>query len=107
MGGQQISLPNIKSFFDTSDAVVHLDIKDADGKMKALLFSLPIEEGLARFVAKPKDPDRPKAGVESVLTIQKRSGFPKSYPRYIGFQMFPGDLNFPVIDLQRDAPAQA
>ena len=86
---------------------MHIDIKDDDGKMKAIVLSLPMEDGLGRFVSKPKDPDPPKASVESVLTIQKRSGFPKFYPKYLGFQMFPGDLNFPVIDLLRDAPALA
>jgi len=108
--GEPLSIADIKKFFDSSgkNVALHVDIKDdKDGKMKAILVSLPLDEGLQRFVGKAKDPDPPKAAIDSVLTIQRRSGFPKSYPRYLGFQMFPGDLNFPVIDVLRDAPAHA
>ncbi|CAJ1454313.1 unnamed protein product [Effrenium voratum] len=108
LAGKALSIPDISKFTSEAGAVVHVDVKDdRDGKMKAIIASVPLEEGLKRFISKPKDPDPPKASVESVLTIQRRSGFPRTLPRYIGFQMFPGDLNFPVIDLLRDAPALA
>ncbi|CAE7558864.1 HOP3 [Symbiodinium sp. CCMP2592] len=106
--GNPIKISDVSNFFGKSDfASVHIDIKDTKGSMKAILATVPVEDGLQRFVQKPKDPDPPKASIESVLTLQSRSGFPKSYPRYLGFQMFPGDLNFPVIDLLRDAPSKA
>lgn len=110
--GKLLSIPKIKKFLDDSEGksvALHIDVKDEgkDNGMKSIITSLPLEDGLERFVSKAKSPDPPKASVDSVLTIQRRSGFPKSYPKYLGFQMFPGDLNFPVIDLLRDAPAHA
>lgn len=104
--GRPLKIPDVSSFIDgEARAAVQIDIKDGkDGKMKAVLLTLPLEDGLKRFVVKPKDPDAPKGSVDSVLGLQKKSGFPKTHPRYIGFQNFPGDLNFPVIDLLRDAP---
>lgn len=104
--GRPLKIPDISSFIDgEAHASVHLDIKDGkDGKMKAVLLTLPLDDGLKRFIVKPKDPDAPKGSVDSVLGLQRKSGFPKAYPRYLGFQNFPGDLNFPVIDLLRDAP---
>mmetsp|Transcript_1528 Transcript_1528/g.3525 ORF Transcript_1528/g.3525 Transcript_1528/m.3525 type:complete len:500 (-) Transcript_1528:9-1508(-) len=110
--GNLLSIPKIKQFLDDSErksVALHIDVKDEskDNGMKSIITSLPLEDGLERFVSKAKSPDPPKASIDSVLTIQRRSGFPKSYPKYLGFQMFPGDLNFPVIDLLRDAPAHA
>eukprot|EP00931_Biecheleriopsis_adriatica_P116498 TRINITY_DN92136_c0_g1_i1.p1 TRINITY_DN92136_c0_g1~~TRINITY_DN92136_c0_g1_i1.p1 ORF type:complete len:472 (+),score=104.79 TRINITY_DN92136_c0_g1_i1:68-1417(+) len=104
--GRPLKIPEITKFMEGSaKAVIHLDIKSGkDGKFKGILLTLPLEDGLKRFITKPKDPDPPKGSVDSVLKLQRNSGFPKSYPRYLGFQMFPGDLNFPVIDLLRDAP---
>lgn len=110
--GKLLSIPKIKKFLDDSErksVALHIDVKDEskDNGMKSIIASLPLEDGLERFVSKAKSPDPPKTSIDSVLTIQRRSGFPKSYPKYLGFQMFPGDLNFPVIDLLRDAPAHA
>eukprot|EP00930_Biecheleria_cincta_P043156 TRINITY_DN29670_c0_g1_i1.p1 TRINITY_DN29670_c0_g1~~TRINITY_DN29670_c0_g1_i1.p1 ORF type:complete len:452 (-),score=123.17 TRINITY_DN29670_c0_g1_i1:73-1428(-) len=104
--GRPLKIPDVSGFLaGEARAAIHLDIKDGkDGKMKAVLLTLPLDDALQRFIVKPKDPDAPKGAVDSVLGLQKKSGFPKSYPRYLGFQNFPGDLNFPVIDLLRDAP---
>mmetsp|Transcript_33777 Transcript_33777/g.61237 ORF Transcript_33777/g.61237 Transcript_33777/m.61237 type:complete len:461 (+) Transcript_33777:43-1425(+) len=105
--GGALKIPDIAAFVGNAGtgarALIHFDMKTS-GKMAAFLIALPLEDGLKRFITKPKDPDPPKGSVDSVLGLQRKSGFPKSYPRYLGFQMFPGDLNFPVIDLLRDAP---
>lgn len=109
--GNPLSIANIKKIFGGCEGLkglaLHIDVKDEDGSMKAIVGSLPLEEGLPRFVPKLRDLGPPKTAIDSVLTIQKRSGFPKAFPSYLGFQMFPGELNFPVIDLLRDAPAYA
>ena len=83
--GNLLSIPKIKQFLDDSErksVALHIDVKDEskDNGMKSIITSLPLEDGLERFVSKAKSPDPPKASIDSVLTIQRRSGFPKSYP---------------------------
>lgn len=112
--GKPLQIPQIVAFLWPAAsgktapevALVHLDIKNGAGGMAAVLCLLPRAE-LQRFLAPAKDPAPPRGAVEGVLQIQQRSGFPKALPRLLGFQSFPGDLNFPVIDLQRDAPDAA
>ena len=90
--GEPLSIADIKKFFDSSgkNVALHVDIKDdKDGKMKAILVSLPLDEGLQRFVGKAKDPDPPKAAIDSVLTIQRRSGFPKVLSQILGLPDVP------------------
>eukprot|EP00933_Yihiella_yeosuensis_P036675 TRINITY_DN3043_c0_g4_i1.p1 TRINITY_DN3043_c0_g4~~TRINITY_DN3043_c0_g4_i1.p1 ORF type:complete len:468 (-),score=100.53 TRINITY_DN3043_c0_g4_i1:174-1577(-) len=119
--GQALKLQEISAFLEKGAAesgedgwkdtvAVHLDIKTnkvtKDGKMAGILIAIPFDASLKRFISGRKEPDRPKGTVDSVLEIQRKNGFPKALPRYLGFQMFPGDLQFPVIDLHRDAPDQ-
>merc|ERR1711879_902374 len=106
--GKPLKIAEISSFLsgDTTGgdcACVHIDVNN-NGKMAALLCLLPCGEEVRRFAAASKDPAPPKGAVDGVLELQRKSGFPKALPRYLGFQSFPGDLNFPVIDLERDAP---
>lgn len=91
---------------DGTNACIHIDIQNGDGKakMKAILCRIPCDDQVRKFVPSFKAPPAPKGSVEDVLKLQKVSGFPKALPRYLGFQAYPGDLNFPVIDLERDAP---
>mmetsp|Transcript_35294 Transcript_35294/g.77102 ORF Transcript_35294/g.77102 Transcript_35294/m.77102 type:complete len:447 (-) Transcript_35294:27-1367(-) len=109
LGGKALSLPDISAFLKKSDSrvKVHLDIKQGgdSGHMAAFLISLPFDDEVVRFVAPCKDPAPPKCAVDGVLNAQRDSGFPKALPQYLGFQSFPGDLNFPVIDLARDLPS--
>jgi len=88
-------------------AFVHIDVKDTGGagKMVAAVCRVPCDtDEVRRFLAPHKDPPLPKGAVDGVLQLQRGSGFPKALPRFLGFQSMPGDLNFPVIDLKRDAP---
>lgn len=109
VNGQPLKIAEIQPFVarksQESSVVVHLDVKQ-NGKMTALIARVECDDVIRQFVPSLKDPNPPAAGtVEGVLQLQARSGFPKALPRYMGFQMFPGgDLNFPVIDLERDAP---
>jgi len=107
--GKPLKIAEIMSFLSAGDsaegvsACMHIDVNN-NGKMAALLCRLPCGLDLRRFAAASKDPPPPKGAVDGVLQLQKQSGFPKALPRYLGFQSIPGDLNFPVIDLERDAP---
>jgi tetratricopeptide (TPR) repeat protein len=103
-----LKIAEVGKFFSETDgdAVhVHIDIKRAAplSKMMAIICSMPCSKDVRRFAPAIKDPPAPKNSVEPVLQLQRKS-FPKAYPRLLGFQNYPGDLNFPVVDLERDAP---
>lgn len=104
--GRTISIPEISSFLSdadgTSQALVHIDVRGANGCMAAILCSLPCGEGVRRYVGGFKEPPAPKGDVKAVLQLQQNNGFPKCLPQLLGFQSFPGDLNFPVVDMARD-----
>lgn len=107
--GQALKLADVRTFVSKEDpasasAVFHVDVK-LGGKMVAIIGRLPCDDEVKRFVPSHKDPAAPKGSIEGVLQIQAKNGFSKALPRYLGFQSIPGgDLNFPVIDLDRDMP---
>lgn len=104
--GQALKLADIRNFVskEESSAVFHIDVK-LGGKMVAIIGRLPCDDDVKRFVPTHKDPAAPKGSIEGVLQIQAKNGFSKALPRFLGFQSVPGgDLNFPVIDLDRDMP---
>lgn len=108
MDGTPMKVADVGAFLPeqgSTDAAIHIDIMNGDGKMRALLFRIPCSEQVRMFIGDRKEPDRPKGEVEPVLKLQRSSGFPRTLPRLLGFQSFPGDLNFPVIDMLRDAPS--
>lgn len=107
--GRPLKIAEVSKFLETAaeDAVVHIDVQNGGAgpeKMAAIICCLPCDEQVRRYLAPQKDPAPPKGAVEGVLQIQRKSGFPKVLPRLLGFQALPGDLNFPVVDLERDAP---
>lgn len=108
--GQPLKLAEIAAFFPAEDeerCTFHLDVKGGPGgSMAAVLCSLQVPADLRRFLTSIKEPAVPRGGLEGVLEIQRKSGFPKFLPRLLGFQNFPGELHFPVVDLERDAPGE-
>jgi len=107
--GKPLKIPEIGAFLPeegAGHATIHIDVQNGAGagKMATLLCKLPCDDLVRPFLATRKEPERPKGTVENVLSLQRSSGFPKALPRLLGFQALPGDLNFPVIDLERDAP---
>lgn len=107
--GQALKIAEIAAFMpedSTNYATLHIDVRNgASNKMMAIICRVPCDEVVKTFLGTRKEPDPPKGSVENVLPLQRSSGFPKFLPRYLGFQAFPGgDLNYPVIDLDRDAP---
>lgn len=110
--GRPLKLAQIISFLPgdgvadpgSRHASLHIDVRAETGKMAAVICRVPCDEGVGCYLAPQRDPAPPKGSVEGVLQIQRQSGFPKALPRLLGFQSLPGDLNFPVIDLERDAP---
>eukprot|EP00445_Apocalathium_hangoei_P021766 CAMPEP_0203912086 /NCGR_PEP_ID=MMETSP0359-20131031/53179_1 /ASSEMBLY_ACC=CAM_ASM_000338 /TAXON_ID=268821 /ORGANISM="Scrippsiella Hangoei, Strain SHTV-5" /LENGTH=451 /DNA_ID=CAMNT_0050837945 /DNA_START=106 /DNA_END=1461 /DNA_ORIENTATION=- len=111
LAGKPLKIAEINAFLQDSgtDAVLHLDVRHGGGadKMAAVLCRVPCDECVRMFLGTRKEPEAPKNSIEPVLHLQRTSGFPKALPRYIGFQAMPGDLNFPVIDIVRDAPSMA
>lgn len=107
LNGQPLKIADIRTFTSASDAgsaAFHIDVKHG-GKMVAIICRVCCDEEVRRFVSPHKDPPAPKGPVEGVLQMQARTGFSKALPRFLGFQSFPGgDLNFPIVDLERDAP---
>jgi len=109
LNGQALKIAEVRPFIAAGDsastsAAFQIDVK-VDGKMVAIIGRLPADEDIRRFVPKIKDPPPPKGSVEGALQVQARNGFPKALPRFLGFQSYPGgDLNYPVIDLERDCP---
>lgn len=104
--GQALKIADIRAFISTADAgaIFHIDVKRG-GNMVAIIGCIPCDEEVRRFVPPHKDPAPPKGSVEGVLEIQAKNGFSKALPRLLGFQSVPGgDLNYPVIDLERDMP---
>jgi len=108
--GKPLKIVDIASFVpedDSGHATLHVDIRNGAGsKMIAVICRVPCDEVVRRFLGKRKTPDPPKGAVANVLGLQRTSGFPKALPKLLGFQSFPGDLNYPVIDLARDAPEE-
>jgi len=109
--GKPLKIPEIISFLDDAatkgpSAVVHLDVQNGSS-MAGVICRMPCDEEVRRFLPPLQDPPPPKGAVDGVLQLQKKSGFHKALPRFLGFQTFTGDLNFPVIDLERDAPDTA
>lgn len=105
--GEPLRIAELATFLQDSDghAVLHLDVRGGGAdKMVALLCRVPCDVAMGKFLGTKKEPEAPKGSVENVLGLQRNSGFPKALPRLLGFQALPGDLNFPVIDLARDAP---
>mmetsp|Transcript_39172 Transcript_39172/g.92184 ORF Transcript_39172/g.92184 Transcript_39172/m.92184 type:complete len:448 (-) Transcript_39172:44-1387(-) len=104
--GQALKIADVSSFLQSTkasqQAAVHIDIMK-DGRAVGLLFRIPCDASMAPYFSKHVDPPPPQVDVKPVLQLQRSSGFPKTLPTYLGFQAFPGDLNFPVIDLARDA----
>mmetsp|Transcript_96759 Transcript_96759/g.273390 ORF Transcript_96759/g.273390 Transcript_96759/m.273390 type:complete len:485 (+) Transcript_96759:16-1470(+) len=104
--GKPLKIAEVSAFLKGAaegSAFVHIDIRSPSGKMCALICTLPCAENIRTFVPAVKDPPRPKTSVEAVLKLQRSSGFPKADPRLLGFQNYPGDLNFPVVDAERDS----
>eukprot|EP00928_Gymnodinium_smaydae_P086743 TRINITY_DN71180_c0_g1_i1.p1 TRINITY_DN71180_c0_g1~~TRINITY_DN71180_c0_g1_i1.p1 ORF type:complete len:469 (-),score=110.01 TRINITY_DN71180_c0_g1_i1:78-1484(-) len=112
LNNKALKIAEIGSFFDkaasaaTPRALFHIDIK-SENRMSAIVGSLACGDDLKNYLPTAKDPAPPKGAVEPVLQLQRSSGFPKALPRLLGFQSVPGDLNFPVIDIERDAPKAA
>ena len=105
LAGQPLKIAELSVFLTEEGppaAVVHVDVKSKGG-MKAVICRVPLCDGVERFLGARKDPAPPKGSVDGVLGLQRKSGFPKALPRFLGFQSLPGDLNFPVIDLERDS----
>lgn len=108
--GRQLNIAEIGSFLSSCGtgessgecATVHVDIQGSGKKMMALVARIPCDDKVKAYVGAHKDPPPPKGSVEQVLNLQKQSGFSKALPSLLGFQSFPGDLNFPVIDSKRD-----
>jgi tetratricopeptide (TPR) repeat protein len=62
-------------------------------------------EACQPFMTPLKEPAKPPGEVDGALSLQKSSGFPRKLPLLLGFQNFTSkDLQFPIIDLLRDAP---
>merc|ERR1712176_1711822 len=106
--GKTLNIGEIGQFLTSASnearAAFHIDVKRASG-MVAIVCSVPCDESIRKYIAQHKDPPPPKGSVDGVLQLQRTSGFPKAFPSLLGFQSFPGDLNFPVVDLHRDVPA--
>lgn len=106
--GRPLRIPDIAGFLAAAApsgvAAIHIDVKTSQGpgKMAAIVCTIPCDEQMVSFIAPHHDPPPPKGSIDAVLELQKRSGFPKALPQLLGFQAFPGDLNFPVVDLARD-----
>eukprot|EP00929_Paragymnodinium_shiwhaense_P118171 TRINITY_DN8998_c0_g1_i1.p1 TRINITY_DN8998_c0_g1~~TRINITY_DN8998_c0_g1_i1.p1 ORF type:complete len:511 (-),score=138.38 TRINITY_DN8998_c0_g1_i1:265-1797(-) len=105
--GKTLKIADIATFLKSVPAgepAVQIDVRSRShgGKMVAVFLTFQCGEDLRRYSPEMKDPAAPKGPVEGVLQAQKKSGFPKAYPRLFGFQNFPGDLNFPVVDTERD-----
>jgi len=109
LAGQPLKIADIRAFFSTASSAgefanFHIDVKHG-GKMVAIIGRIACDEEVRRFAPPHKDPQVPKGDMRGVLQVQARSGFAKVLPKFLGFQSYPGgDLNFPVIDLERDAP---
>jgi tetratricopeptide (TPR) repeat protein len=105
LDGQPLKIADVRSFISGANfANFHFDVRHG-GKMVAIIGRIACDDEVRRFVPPHKDPPPPKGSVEGVLQVQARSGFPKALPKLLGFQALPGgDLNFPVVDLDRDAP---
>lgn len=107
--GKQLRIADVTDFFAGGEgcAAVHVDIRSnaTQQKLAGLVCLVPCGSDVMNFVKPLKDPPAPKGTVDAVLQIQRQSGFPRHLPRLLGFQALPGgDLNYPVIDLSRDAP---
>lgn len=106
--GKPLKIAEINNFLPeerSGFAAIHIDIKNP--KMSAILLKVPCDDGVKPYLGTLKEPEKPKAAIDNVLALQKTTGFPRALPRYLGFQSWPGDLNFPVIDLERDAAPDA
>lgn len=109
--GKPLKISEITSFFyddehgglDSEVAHVHMDVRDGANMMKAIICRIPSDGRVRGYIGMHKDPAPPRGSIDGVLQLQQQSGFPRVLPRLLGFQSFPGDLNFPVIDLERDA----
>lgn len=106
--GRPLRIAEMSGFFTAAEpsgvAAIHIDVKTSTGpgKMAAIVCTIPCDDEMVRFIPPHHDPQPPKGSIDAVLELQKRSGFPKSLPQLLGFQAFPNDLNFPVVDLARD-----
>lgn len=107
--GQPLRIPDVRPFISVGEsekASVTFEVSvKLGGKMVAILGRVDCDEDVRPFLPKHKDPPAPKGEVIGALQTNARAGFPKVLPRFLGFQTMPGgDLNFPVIDLDRDCP---
>jgi len=110
--GQPLRIADIGAFLRPAEvpagaqfATIHVDVRDGPEKMAAAICRVPCDDTIQRYVAPLKDPPPPKGAIDGVLQLQRNSGFPKALPKLLGFQSLPGgELNFPVVDLKRDAP---
>lgn len=108
VAGQALKLADVSGFLFPAEgnedmALIHIDVLVGPGKMGAILCRVPCPTDAREYVNLHKDPPPPKGPVDGVLNAQKASGFPKGLPHLIGFHVLGGDLNFPVVDLERDA----
>jgi tetratricopeptide (TPR) repeat protein len=110
LNSKPLKISDIKSFVSVGEAAAdssmafQLDVKHG-GKMVAIIGRVQVNEEVKKYLPPHKDPQAPKGSVEGALQAQARTGFANVLPRYLGFQSYPGgDLNFPVIDLERDCP---
>jgi hypothetical protein len=111
LDGSPLKLAEVASFlpWDSKSVALHLDVRNGgEDNMVALVCRIPLPPCSDNFVTKHKDPNPPAAaGIQNVLKMQAQSGFPKKLPRFLGFLSYPAALNFPVIDIERDAPELA
>lgn len=105
----------VTAFLDCAEAkgacniAVEVPVKSAEGgslKSARAFFYLPYDAAfLTPFIPPLPEPLPPKGAVDGVLEIQKKTGFPRGLPWLLGFQNFESKvLQFPVINLFRDAP---
>jgi len=109
LSGKPLRIAEIMDFFGGGEgcAPVHVEVRSraTQQKLAGLVCLVPCGSDVMSFVKPHRDPPAPKGTVEAVLQLQRQSGFPRHVPRLLGFQALPGgDLNYPVIDLSRDAP---
>merc|ERR1711957_42492 len=105
---QPLRLAEISSFLpsDGKGAAFHLDVRNGGAnQIVGLICKVPFVHEVQGFVKVMPNPLAPKQeAAAGAIQPQKTTGFPKFLPRFLGFMNFPGQLNFPVIDLERDAP---
>lgn len=114
LGRKPPPLPKVSAFLDSAGTkgactvALEVPVKSLEGDLKSTraLFNLPYDAALLEpFIPPLPEPAPPKGAVEGVLELQKKTGFPKGLPWLLGFQNFESKvLQFPVIDLFRDAP---